>query len=151
MADLTADAYLKILGSLYQELWILDSSAAQHPYRGSPMIIDQSEDTVNPRAYVDATVVAATDVFLGIAAEEKSVASADVEANSRIQVIVGPTIVGFKSAVYTNADLGATVYMSDSGTLSATAADNPQIGKLHRVEDGYAFVELVTPQVCTGA
>ncbi|MCC6192048.1 MAG: hypothetical protein IT318_23715 [Anaerolineales bacterium] len=151
MADLTANAYLRFLGEIYQELWNLDSSVANHPYRGSPMIIDQSADTVNLTAYVDAVVVAATDVFIGIAAEELNVASGAVEANSRIQVIVGPTIVGFQSAVFTNADLGATVYMSDSGVLSTTAADNPQIGKLHRVEDGYAYVELVTPQVCAGA
>lgn len=151
MANLSADAYIRILGEKTCELWILDNSAAQTVYKGQPMIIDQSEDTVNARAYVDATVVAATDVFIGIADEGTTVATTDLETLSRIQVIVGPTIVGFKSAVYTNADLGATVYMSDSSTLSSTAADNPQIGKLHRVEDGYAYVELITPQVCTGA
>jgi hypothetical protein len=41
--------------------------------------------------------------------------------------------------------------MSDSGTLSTAAADNPQIGKVHRVEDGYVYVRLSTPQICTGA
>jgi len=151
MADLTDNAYLKVLGQEYFELWQLDSSAAQTVYKGQPMIIDQSEDTVNVRAFVTATVVAATDVFIGIAAEPTTVASAASETLSRIQLYVGPTILGFKSSVYTNADLGATVYMSDSATLSSTAADNPQIGKLHRVEDGYAYVELITPQVCTGA
>ena len=83
--------------------------------------------------------------------EGTTAASGAVEANSLVKVYIAPTIVGFKSAVYTNADLGATVYMSDSSVLSATAADNPQIGKLHRVEGGYAYVELVSPQVCTGA
>ena len=53
--------------------------------------------------------------------------------------------------MYTEANLGDTVYMSDSGTLSATAADNPQIGKLRRVQDGYCYIELTAPQVCTGA
>lgn len=151
MADRTQDGYIKVLGEEYLEKWALDSSAAQTVYRGQPMIIDQSEDTVNVRAYVDATVVAPTDVFIGIAAEGATVASGASELTNKIQLWVGPTILGFKSAVYTNADLGATVYMSDSQTLSATAADNPQIGKLHRVEDGYAFVELITPQICTGA
>lgn len=151
MADRTQDGYIKVLGEEHLEKWALDSSAAQTVYRGQPMIIDQSEDTVNIRAYVDATVVAPTDVFIGIAAEGTTVASGASELTNKIQVYVGPTIIGFKSAVYTNADLGATVYMSDSQTLSATAADNPQIGKLHRVEDGYAFVELITPQICTGA
>lgn len=150
MADLTANAPLRFLGELKTEKFTLDSSAAQHPYKGSPMIIDQSEDTLNPRAYVDATVVAATDVFVGIALEEKTVLIGATE-NQEIECAVGPTIVGFKSAVFTNADLGKTVYMSDSGTLSSTVADNPQIGKLHIVRDGFAFVELTAPQICTGA
>src|SRR3990167_2031824 len=137
MANLTADRYLRILGEAHTELWILDSSAAQTVYAGQPMIIDQSEDTVNLRAYVDATVVAATDVFMGIAAEGKATVISALETLALgIQVYVWPTIIGFVSAVYTNADLGATVYMSDSQVLSATAADNPQIGKLHRVEGG---------------
>lgn len=151
MADLTADAYLKVLGMPTTELWILDSSIAQAIYRGQPLIIDQSADTVNLTGYVDSLTVAATDVFVGIAAEGDEVAAGDLESDHRVQVYVGPSIIGFKSAVFTNADLGATVYMSDSGTLSATAADNPQIGKLHRVEGGYAFVELISPVVCSGA
>jgi len=151
MADLTANAYVKVLGEAHLEEWFLDNSAAQTIYKGQPMIIDQSEDTVNPRAFVTATVVAATDVFLGIAAEPQTVATTDLETVKRVQMYVWPTILGFKSTVYTNANLGDTVYMSDSATLSSTAADNPQIGKLHRVEDGYCFVQLITPQVCTGA
>ena len=152
MANLTADRYLRILGEAHTELWILDNSAAQTVYAGQPMIIDQSDHTVNLRAYVDATVVAATDVFLGIAVEGKVVATTTLETlQNGIQVYVWPTIIGFVSAVYTNADLGATVYMSDSSVLSATAADNPQIGKLHRVEGGFCYVQLITPQVCTGA
>jgi len=94
--------------------------------------------------------VATTDVFVGIAAENKAVASGDPE-NTEIELYVGPTIVGFKSAVFTEADLGKTVYMSDSGTLSTTASQNPQIGKLWRVQDGYAFVQLSAPQICAGA
>jgi hypothetical protein len=50
-------------------LWILDSSSAQTVYKGQPMIIDQSADTVNLRGFVDATVVDPSDVFIGIAAE----------------------------------------------------------------------------------
>lgn len=150
MTDLSANASLRFIGEIYTEKFILDSSAAQHPYRGGPMIIDQSEDTLYPRAFLDATTVAATDVFVGIALEEKSIAAGDTE-NVKIEVAVGPTIVGFVSSVFDEADLGKTVYMSDSAVLSETAADNPQIGKLVRVKDGYAFVELSAPQICTGA
>jgi len=139
MADLTANASLRILGELKTEKFALDSSAAQHPYKGSPMILDLSEDTLLPRAFLDATVV-----------EEETVEASATE-NQFIEIAVGPTIVGFKSTVFDNADLGKTVYMSDSGTLSETAADNPQIGKLHIVRDGYAFVELTAPQICANA
>lgn len=150
MADLTANQYLRLKGEAKSERWILDTSGAQTIYKGQPMIIDQDVDDQNARGYVDATVVAATDVFLGIAAEGKSVASGATE-NTEIEIYVSPTIVGFPSAVFDNADLGKTVYMSDSGVLSETAADNPQIGKLVKVEDGFAYVELTGPQICAGA
>lgn len=151
MADLTTNAYLRVYGKAYTEEWTLDNSAAQTVYTGQPMIIDQSEDTLYLRGFVDATVVAATDIFVGIAAEPKTVATADTETDNKIAVYTWPTILGFPGSVFTNADVGDTVYMSDSGTLSATAADNPQVGKLHRVEDGFQFVQLVSPQICTGA
>jgi len=152
MADLTKNAPLRIMGEGYTEVWVLDNSAAQTVYKGQPMIIDQSEDTVYLRGFVDATVVVATDIFVGIAAEGPiAVATTDTEVNNVVKVWVEPTIVGFKSAVFTNADVGDTVYMSDSATLSATAADNPQIGKLTQVLDGYAWVRLSSPTICAGA
>jgi len=150
MTDLTANAYLRISGNEYRHKWIINTSVAQHFYRGQPVIIDQDVDAELATPYVDATVVAATDVCLGIAAEEKITASGDPET-TEIEVIVEPTIVGFPSAVFTNADLGKTVYMSDSAVLSETAADNPQLGKLVAVDDGFAYVQLATPQICAGA
>src|SRR3990172_7433231 len=143
MADLTAAAPLRILGEAVTEQFALDTSAAQNVYKGQPLILTAT-DTVFPQGFVTATVVAATDVFVGIAAENKSVALGDAETieKSGIEAYIGPSIIGFKSTVFTDADLGKTVYMSDSGTLSTTAADNPQIGKLHRVLDGFAYVEL---------
>lgn len=153
MADLTAAAALRIWSDklLAMEKWVLDNSAAQAIYKGQPMIMDLSEDTVYPRGFVTATVVAATDIFIGIAAEDKAVATTDTEVENEILIYTYPTILGFKSTVYTDADVGDTVYMSDSGTLSATAADNPQIGKLHRVRDGFAFVQIESPVICAGA
>lgn len=153
MTDLSRDAALRFWSSKkkFSETWVLDNSVAQTIYKGQPMIMDLDVDTVYPRGFVTATVVAATDIFIGIAAEPITVATTDTETDNEIEIYVDGTIIGFKSAVYTDADVGDTVYMSDSATLSATAADNPQIGKLHRVVDGYAYVQLVTPQVCTGA
>lgn len=154
MADLTGNVPLRVWGKKYVETFNLSSSAAQTIYKGHPMLINQSKDTTRAWHWDDGDeAVAATDVFLGIAVEEKDVESgaSEDDIDSEIEVYVQPTIVGFKSSVFGNADLGKTVYMSDSGTLSVTAADNPQIGKLHRVEDGYAYVRLSTPQVCSGA
>lgn len=152
MADLTSDAPIRILGEVTTQRYTLDTSVARTVYKGQPMIVDQSVDaTGNVVQFVDAVVVVATDVFVGIAAEGKTVAAGAPET-TEIECFVEPTIVGFKSSVFTDgADLGKTVYMSDSGTLSTTATANPQIGKLVKVQDGYAFVQLITPQICTGA
>lgn len=152
MSNLQADAPLRFLGQSVSERFPVDTAYAVTIYKGQPMIIDQSSDAENAMPWVDARVVAPTDVCLGIAAEGKVIAAGDAESDKNvIEVYVGPTVVGFKSTVFTNADLGKVVYMSDSGTLSETAADNPQLGKLAKVEDGYAYVELSTPQICAGA
>jgi hypothetical protein len=150
MADLTYDANIRLLGESKSEKWHLDTSGAQTIYKGQPMFIDQDVDALNARGFVDADVVAATDVCLGIAAEGKSVAAGSAET-TEIEVYVWPSIIGFRSTVFDNADLGKTVYMSDSATLSETAADNPEIGTLHKVEDGYAYVALTTPKITAGA
>ena len=152
MTDLSANAPLRVFGEAYTEEWTLDNSAAQTIYKGQPMILDLSEDTVYLRGFVTATVVDAADIFVGIAQEGPvAVAAADTETDNTISLYTWPTIVGFKSTVFTDADVGDPVYMSDSATLSATADDNPAIGKLHRVLDGYAFVQLVTPYICADA
>ena len=151
MADLTKNAPVRIMGEGYTEEWVLDNSAAQTVYKGQPMIIDQSEDTVYLRGFVDATTVAATDIFVGIAAEPMTVSTADVETSNVLTIYVEPTIVGFPGSVFTNADVGDTMYMSDSATLSATAADNPMIGKLVLVEGGFQYVRLSSPTICSGA
>lgn len=151
MADLTRDAPIRVWGKAYTDKWVLDNSVAQTIFRGHPMILDVNVDTVYVRGFVDATVVAADDIFIGIATEPATVATGDTETDNEIELLVGPTIVGFKSAVYTDADVGDPVYMSDSATLSATPDDNPELGVLIRVKDGYAFVRLDTPAICTGA
>lgn len=150
MADLSRDAYIKVKGEKKSEIFFLDTSGAQTIYKGQPMIIDQNVDAENARGFVDATTVVAADVFLGIADEGKTVTSGAAET-TEIQIIVGPSIVGFKDATLTNADLGKTIYMSDSGTLSETATANPQLGALFKVEDGFAYVKLTAPQICSGA
>jgi hypothetical protein len=151
MTDLSSDAPIRIRGLAYTDKFPIDTSAAFQFWKGQPVILDiAAGDTTHVRPYVDAYAVAATDVCVGIAAEAKLVASGDPET-TEIEVFVGPTIVGFLSAVFTLANLGIPVYKSDSNVLSGTVGDNPLLGKLVDVRDGYCWVELETPVICSGA
>ena len=157
MAALTTGATLRFWGEPTTRKVILDTSAAQICFKGEPLYINQSIDTVNLTGHKTITApeaVAATDVFMGIAAESKTVALGDPETlvSAGIEASVEPTILGFKSTVFTNASAGLGVYMPDSATLAgaASVADCPYIGILQFVDDGYAYVKLVT-QVSTGA
>ncbi len=154
MADLTANAYLKIWGEAETDVWNLDSSIAQTIYKGQPIYLDITADTVNVTGFLDSQTVAADDIFIGIAAEGSAVriiGDSETSAESEILVYMEPTIVGFAGSVFTDADVGDTMYMSDSGTLSGTAADNPMLGKLVRVKDGFQYVRLASPAITTGA
>ena len=156
MTNLSMDAPLRVWGEAHTEQIDMDNAAALTIYKGQPLLINQSVDTIYAVDWEDGTgegVVDATDVFLGIAAEGGTVKTSHAQGSPQagIEAYVEPTILGFKSTVFTNASLGAAVYMSDSGVLSTTAADNPYIGKLHRVEDGYCYVRLETPKICSGA
>lgn len=151
MADLTKDAYIKIWGEAYTDTWTIDTTAARVIYKGQPIILDINVDTVNVVQFVDSVVVAADDIFIGIAAAGASVAASAAET-TEVTVYMEPTIVGIPGATVTDADVGDLVYMSDSATLSVvTAADNPMLGKLFRVKDGFQYVQLSSPTVCTGA
>lgn len=147
MADLSQNAPKLRFRSedIVIERWTLDNSAAQTVYYGQPMIIDASADTVNARGWLDATIlVSATDVFLGICNTGKTVvATGGVESANEVEIITKGE-VGFKSAVFTDADVGKTVSFTDSATLAAAAeaADTLKIGTLRRVVDGYAYIEL---------
>ena len=145
MTDLSADAPLRFKGETKTEIFILDTSGTQTLYKGVGVIVDQNVDAEYAHTAKSITCVDG-DVFLGIAAEGKTVLAAESE-RTEIEVYTWPTIVGFKSTVFTNADLGKPVYMSDTATLSASNGAYPRIGKLFKVEDGYAYVELDSPYV----
>jgi hypothetical protein len=150
MADLTADAQLRLLGEACTEKWPLDTNAGFTVYKGQPLMLVVGTDENHAVPFVTALVVDPLDICLGIAAEQKTVVAGAPET-TLIEVYVWPSIIGFKSAVYTDVDLGKPIYMSDSGTLSSTIGDNANIGTLFKVQDGYAFVALDTPKLCTGA
>jgi hypothetical protein len=114
------------------------------------MYLDINADTVYVLGFLDSQTVAADDIFIGIAAEGKSVASGASE-DTLIKVYMQPTVVGFPGSVFTDADVGDPMYMDDSSTLGNTAADNPEIGVLVRVKDGFQFVRILSPEITTGA
>ncbi len=153
MADLTRNAPLRFRfpNHLEMQRFTLDNSAAQTIYRGQPIIVDASADTANVRGWLAATtLVTAADKFIGIANEPTTVATTDVEAENEIEVITAGE-VGFKSASFTDADIGTFVGFSDSGTLVSSvavgAANRCPCGVITRVVDGYVYVRLTSPNV----
>lgn len=150
MANLSADAPIRVLGEAYIEKFAVDSAAARTIYKGEPVGIDQSVDTTHVVSQAVAAI-AVNDVFMGIAASGFTNALGDSETGPKSEVgcYVQPTIVGFKSAVFTDADAGKAVYMSDTATLSNAVGAYYLIGKVHRVLDGYCYVRLETPKIVT--
>jgi hypothetical protein len=157
MTAITKDQGFRVQGREYCEKFILDSSIAQTWYRGEEVIIDQSADSVNLTPVHDIThpVVASTDVFMGIAKEGGAfvISTAENLEKAGVECWVEPTVLGFKNNTsLTNASAGLGIYLSEGNqlVLVASVADIPYIGILQFVEDGFAYVKLVT-QVCTGA
>lgn len=157
MGAVSCDQPLRVYGTPHTHKFIMDSSIAQTWYKGEALIIDQSADSVNVTPCHDIThpAVAATDVFMGIAAEGGSFAISTAESalKTGVEAYVEPTVLGFKnntSITNASAGLGAYLQNADHVDLVADAADIPYIGIIQFVEDGYVYVKLVT-QVCAGA
>lgn len=151
MANLSADAYIKISGEGKTETFFIDTAIAKTIYKGQPVVIFKSAgDTVNVVGWISGGTydLGSNDIFVGIAAEQKTVVAGAPET-TEIAVYTSPTIVGFKdsSPVFTNADIGKAVCMSDSATLVGIAgvANCPQIGIVWRHEDDFTYVKLITP------
>ncbi len=152
MANLSKDTPLRFKGEVKTENFILDTLAEQIVYRGAGLVIDQDVDAEN--AHIANLALVTGDVFLGIAAHGMVVSAGTPERpeTAGIEVIVEPSIVGFKVSNYgafTNTNCGTVICMSDTGTLSATPGAYPRIGKIFLVEDGYIYVQLETPWVMT--
>jgi hypothetical protein len=157
MANLSADAYIKISGEGKTEKFFIDTAIAKTIYKGQPIVLFKSGgDLTNVVGWIGGGTydLDGTDIFLGIAAEQKSVLLSAPE-NTEIEVYTSPSIIGFPDAspVFTNADIGKAVCMSDSATLVAIAgvANSPQIGVVWRHEDNFTYVKLITPFICAGS
>jgi len=156
VAAITKDQPLRVFGEAHTKRWKMDSSIAQTWYKGEGLIIDQSADAVNVTPVHDIThpVVANNDAFVGIAIEGGvNLISVAEDFAHGVEAYVEPTVLGFlNNTSLTNASIGLGIYLSEGNqlVLVASVADIPYLGILQFIEDGYAYVKLVT-QVCTGA
>jgi len=158
MADLSKDRGLRLgPGEHHIREWVLDNSAAQTVYKGQPMIIDNSEDTVYLRGWIDATALTSSDRFVGInASAQVDVATTDTETDNKVDVIMSG-LVGFPTSTVTDADAGEMATMTDSSLVvagSGAGANNLEIGYVAYVEDSYVYVALNgrcggAPTLCT--
>lgn len=143
MADISVNQYVRFYEEERWEEWVLDNSAEQQVYVGSPMILDISEDTVYPRIFDSSvTLASGDDVFVGFALEKIKVETTDTETDNEIKIAAPPVIVGLPAGSLTDADCGEEVYMSDSGTFTTTAGSNLHVGYVHRVVDGTVFIHF---------
>ena len=160
MADLTAAVSLRFRYDkmLHIEKWVCDNSTAATFYRGNPMIIDNSADTLYVRPWLSTVTLqnAGRDIFIGIALENKTVLTTHTETDNVIEVAASGSIVGFPSSMHslTNASVGVAVgFHTNNGNIAAVviagAADKCPMGWLYRVEDGYAYVKLQDSPVLT--
>lgn len=149
MADISAAVPLRFRwdNQVFIEKWVCDNSANATWYRGSPAILDASEDTVYVRPYSSSVTLANGDAVVGICLEDKSVLTTDTETSNVIQVAGPGSVIGFKSTALTNADVGKAVGLTGSATLGAVVitglATACPLGYLIRVEDGYCYVRLL--------
>ena len=156
MAEFTVDLPLRFRydKELFVEKWTCDTGTAATFYRGQPVILDASLDTLNVRPYTSSPALVAGDICVGIALEHKVVLTTDVEASTVIEVAGPGSIVGFVNASFTNADVGKAVAYTGA-TLAAVAiagaAASCPLGYLLRVEDSYAYVKLLDrPLILSG-
>ena len=144
MADRTRNAMLRKLypKKLVEFPWVLDNSAAQTVYRGCPMMIDPTTDTLYAVVYKDSVTKATGDVFLGIADAPITIATTETEGDVEVDLIVSGLVGFLNDFSFTNADSGKPVYFSDSQVLTTTAGSNLLVGKILYVENGYVFVNI---------
>ena len=149
MADRTRNAMLRKLypKMLIEFPWILDNSAAQTVYRGCPMMIDPTADTLYAVVYKDSVTKVAGDVFLGIADAPITIATTETEGDVEVDLIMSGPVGFLNDFSFTDADAGKAVYFSDSQVLTTTAGANLLVGNIMYVQNGYVFV-YINPDHC---
>lgn len=150
MADLVADNNdITPDGGSYDFEVTADSSTAQTIYKGHPLIIDASADTVHVRAWNSGDAFDRTlDIFVGLAAEGAVISQGSSEAANTLNAWTGVISIPNDQG-WTDSTIGLDVWMPDSGTfeLSRTAGAL-FIGKIYSiaVDDADVFIALKDPQ-----
>lgn len=151
MADRTSNAYLKVWGEAEILEIPMNGGSAVTGYKGVPLMFDANVDADAAVVFDSNVTAAAGDAFVGIAAEGFSISADDADGDVEVKAYVRGSIIGFPSSVFDLADVGETVYMDDSGTLSKTGTGNLKIGECFWVSGGYVYVRIFAPYQLTSS
>lgn len=149
MADISANQPLRYSkDTVNVATTVLDNSSAQTVYKGHALVIDQNVDAIYAVIFDSGLTLSTGDVILGIALEPFTVLTTDTETDNVIKYATWGSRIGFlmsQFGTFTDADMGDEIYLSDSGTLTVTSGSNLKIGVIYKIEDGYVYVRLTTP------
>jgi len=109
-------------------------------YKGAPMMLDVSDVDGYAQPMTSSITAASGDVFLGIAAEKKAIASTDA-ADGAKTILVENGLIGFPVASLAVTDIGAPAYMSDTNTVTTTSSNALWIGTIIDVDATYVWVD----------
>ena len=121
----------------------IQSAAAEYTiYKGAVVCIDVSDVDGYAQPFQSGITAAGDDVFLGVAAEERSVTSSDTSQGDVNILVWTKGKVGFAVASLTVTDIGAPIYADDDQVVTTTSTNNLWIGTLSSVDATYAWVNI---------
>src|SRR5581483_376685 len=140
MANMTADVQRLSKNESNPIAYGVKGGVAATIYKGGIILQDVS-DSQYAQKHQSTITAAATDVFLGIAAEGISVAASDADGAKTVRVW-RKGVFAFAKGALTIGDRGKAVYASDDHTITLTSTNNLWIGYLVDVDSTYAWVEI---------
>jgi len=117
-------------------------NTAHTVFKGAPVVCDVSDTDGYASSVTAALVVAAADLFLGVAAERQDVTATDLADGSKELTVFSNGVWGFPVGALAITDLGATIFATDSDLVQTGSEDKLAIGKLVDVDATYAWVDI---------
>lgn len=111
-------------------------------YKGAFVLSDVSDTDGYARDDDSGLAVAATDVFLGIAAERQDVTAIDTADGAKEMTVFVNGVWGLPLNGLAITDLGATVFATDDNLPQTASAGKVAVGKLVDVDAAYAWVDI---------